>query len=713
MPDTPAPRSTLLARILSFPAGRRSKWIVLLVWLIAMSTTVVLQLPTKFADAEINETSSFLPSGTESTEVLEKVKRLRGDEFVPGVVVARRESGLTAADRKAIEQTRERLNEVEGKGVFPFDEPVFSKDGTTALLNNQITAEGESERLTTLVDDYRAAVKDQPDGLEVKVSGPLGISADAVKVFEGLNGTLLLAAGSLVIFLLIAIYRSPVFWLVPTFAILCGELTARALGYSVTELGATVNGQSSSIMSVLVLGAGTDYALLLVSRYREELRHHEDRHEAMRLALTNGGPAIIASALTVAVALFSLLLADVNGTAGLGPIGALGILAALLSQLTLLPALLLMVGRPVFWPFIPRFGTTGTDAEHGMWHRIGDWIAIRPRKVWITTSVLLVIGAGGIANLTTNLDQSDTFLDTPESVVGQQLIAKAFPQGVSVPTDVLASSPATADAVAKAAESVDGIAEVVPTDVSGDEGVLLRAALTEDPYSSDAFQVIDRLRDAVQKVDPKAEVGGETAIQRDFKRASDRDTKLLVPVILTIVFLILLILLRSIVAPILLIATVALSFAAALGVSAVVFDVLFGFNGSDSGLLLFGFVFLVALGVDYNIFLMARVREEAAIHGTRKGMLRGLAVTGGVITAAGIVLAGTFAVLGVLPLVFLAQLGFLVAFGVLLDTFVVRSILVPALVLDIGPKVWWPSALADDPALSGAETTTNAKESAV
>ena len=699
---------SLSARMLSFPAGRRSKWVVLLAWVLVIGVVLTLQLPTKFQDAEKNETSSFLPSGTESTQVLEKVKRMQGDEYIPAVVVSRREGGLTAADKAQIAKNRERLNEVKASGVQPFGMPVFSEDGTTALLTNSVVAEGDAERLTKLVDDYRAAVTNQPDGLETKVTGPVGISADAVKVFKGINGTLILAAGLLVIVLLILIYRSPIFWLLPAFAIACGEITARALGYGITELGATVNGQTSSIMSVLVLGAGTDYALLLVSRYREELRHHEDRHEAMRLALVNAGPAIVASALTVSVALLSLMLAEVNGTSGMGPLGALAIVAALASQLTLLPVLLLVFGRPVFWPFIPRVGSVGTDADHGIWHRVGDWIAGKPRKVWVGTTLLLAVGALGITNLSTNLDQSDTFRDKPQSVVGQEIIAKAFPAGVSSPVNILATDESKAKAVAAAAEAVDGIASVTPTKVSGPEGVLLQGAMKEDPYSTEAFAVIDRLRDAVRKVDPGVQVGGDTAVQRDFQKASNRDTVLLIPVILPIVFVILLLLLRSVFAPILLIATVALSFAAALGISAVVFDVIFGFNGSDSSLVLFGFLFLVALGVDYNIFLMARVREETAIHGTRKGMLRGLAVTGGVITAAGLVPSGTFAVLGGLPLVFLTQLGFLVAFGVLLDTFIVRSILVPALALDIGPRIWWPSQLwraeaaqsADAPATS-------------
>jgi len=542
-----------------------------------------------------------------------------------------------------------------------------------------------------------------PDGeLAVAVTGPAGFAADAIEVFETINGTLFLAAFGLVFVLLILIYRSPIFLFIPLFAVGAAEIAARALGYGLTELGVTVNGQSSSILSILVLGAGTDYALLLVARYREELRRHEDKHEAIALALRTAGPAIVASGLTVIAALLCLTLADVQGTAGLGPIGALGVAVAMLSMLTLLPALLTVFGRRAFWrpPIfgwsngIPHAGDPGADATHGVWRRVGERVARRPRRVWVGVTALLLVMCLGWLTLDTGLTQADGYREEVESVTGQELLARSFPAGASAATEVLVPDPADVPAVTRAVSGADGVAAVRPAQ-RGEQGVLLNAVLEPDPYSTEAYDLIPGIREAAKRAGgQEVLVGGPSAIEYDVRQAAARDTRLILPIALVVVFLILLALLRAVTGALLLIGTVILSFAAALGVSLVVFDVIFGFPGVDPSLPLYAFVFLVALGIDYNIFLMARVREETERHGTREGMLRGLAVTGGVITSAGIVLAGTFSVLAVLPLVFLTEIGFVIAFGVLLDTFLVRSVLVPALVLDVGPRTWWPSRLA-------------------
>ena len=500
---------------------------------------------------------------------------------------------------------------------------------------------------------------------------------------------------ALVIFLLIIIYRSPVFWLIPIFAVLGAELLSRSLGYGLTEAGTIVNGQSSSILSILVLGAGTDYALLLVARYREELRRHEDKHEALAIALRRAGPAIVASGVTVILALLCLSLAKVNGTAGLGPIGALGIFCAMLSMLTLLPALLAIVGRRPFWPRIPHFGDEGTDETHGAWRRVAERVAARPGPVWIGGTVFLLVCCLGMLNFSTGLTQSNSFRGSVESVEGQDLLAKAFPTGATAPTEVIVPDPARVPAVTRALRRIDGVAQVRPVGRRAGVGVLLNAVLRPDPYSQEAFDLVGPIRRVARQAGgPDVLVGGQTAVEKDLRAATTRDTKLIIPLVLLVVLLVLVVLLRAFVAPLLLIASVVLSFGASLGVAAVVFDVVFGFPGSDPSLPLFAFVFLVALGIDYNIFLMTRVREETLTHGTRQGMVRGLAVTGGVITAAGIVLAGTFSVLAVLPLVFLTEIGFTIAFGVLLDTFIVRSLIVPAVVEQLGDRVWWPSALA-------------------
>jgi putative drug exporter of the RND superfamily len=685
-----------MSRYLTFPAGRRAKWVVFAVWIVAVLGMGAANLPGKFSDAEKNESTSFLPGDAESTKALAVTKQLQDGEQVATVIVYRREGGLTAADKARIAADTARLNRLEARfaGTTRFGRPTLSKDGTTALIANQIEGNGEGSRILDPVDEYRRLVSDPGGGLQVKVTGPAGFSADAIKVFEGINGTLLAAAGALVLILLILIYRSPFFWFFPLLAVVMGEVASRGFGYLLTQAGVTVNGQSSSILSVLVLGAGTDYALLLVARYREELRQVDDRHEAMARALRTAGPAIVASALTVSIALLTLSLAKVNGTAGLGPIGAMGILVALLSQMTFLPALLVIVGRKPFWPYIPHVGDAGVDTTHGRWRRIGERVAAHPMRVLAGTTTLLVVMSFGLLNLSGGLTQSNSFRDSVESVEGQELVAEAFPAGASAPTDVIVSEPSRVGAVTRAVAGVPGVASVRPTGQSGPEGTLLAAALSLDPNSTEAYDLVPEIRAAARSADPEALVGGPSAVEHDLREASASDTKLLVPLTLVIVFVILGLLLRALVAPVVLIATVALSFVAALGFSAVIFDVVFGFPGSDPSFPLFAFIFLVALGVDYNIFLMARVREEAMRFGTREGMLRGLAVTGGVITSAGIVLAGTFSVLAVLPLVFLTELGFAIAFGVLLDTFLVRSVMVPALVFVLGPKVWWPSRLA-------------------
>ncbi|MDQ3725760.1 MAG: MMPL family transporter, partial [Actinomycetota bacterium] len=533
-------------------------------------------------------------------------------------------------------------------------------------------------------------------GLEVKITGGAGFAADAIEVFESLNGTLLLAALALVIFLLIIIYRSPIFLFIPLIAVVFAEFLSRSIGYGVSELGVTINGQSSSIMSVLVLGAGTDYALLLVARYREELHHTEDKHQAMRTALRSAGPAILASAATVIAALLCLTLAKVNGTAGLGPIAAIGIACAALSMLTLLPALLVICGRGAFWPFIPRVeeSTAGEEESpyqtHSFWTKIGRRVAAGPQRVALGATAILLVCCAGFAFFSTDLTSEDSYRTEVESVEGQKLLDKSFPSGKTALTDIVVPGETEVPAVKKAIEGVKGVEEVSGPVASGAPGTLIQATLEPNPYSTEAFDLVEPMREAAEGAAPGTLVGGPTAVEYDVRDAAAWDSIVIPPLILLVVFLILMALLRAVTAALILIGTVILSFLAALGVGYFVFDVLFGFPGSDPSLPLFAFVFLVALGVDYNIFLIARAREEAEKHGTEQGILRSLAVTGGVITSAGIVLAGTFAVLGVLPLTFLTEIGFVVAFGVLLDTFLVRALLIPAITYRLGDRAWWP-----------------------
>ncbi len=680
--------------LLVLPIGPRARWITVAVWFLAMFVVFGTNVPGKFADAENNESVSYLPGDAEATRALEAQKKLVGSEQAPIVIVYRRDGGLTATDLARVRKNLAELNdEVEGVSQ-PFAIAQRSRDGTAVIVTSSVTSTGEAEDIREPVEATRDIVSGSFDGLEVAVTGPAGYASDSIKVFESINGSLFAAAFGLVFILLILIYRSPFLLWLPLIAVGFAEIGARAVGYGVTELGVTVNGQSSSILSVLVLGAGTDYALLLISRYREELRHRESRTESMRTALRGAGPAIVASGLTVIAALLCLSLAELNSTASMGPIGAIGIFMAMLSMLTLLPAMLVIAPRFVFWPKVPRVGTGGADAEHGPWRRLGDRIAKRPRPVWVTAVLVLLVLCAGLFSYDDGLTSANGFVHEVEAVRGEKAIAESFPGGSNVPTEIVVGDPAKAAAVSKAVGQVHGVASVRPA-FRNENGVVLNAVLVDEPYSKTAFKLIPALRKAAHRAGGATTlVGGGTAVEHDIREANRHDVKLIVPIVLLVVFLILIALLRALAAPVMLIATVVLSFFAALGVGFVVSDQIFGFPGVDPSLPLYVFVFLVALGIDYNIFLMARVREETAAHGTREGMLRGLAVTGGVITSAGIVLAGTFSVLAVLPLVFLSEMGFTVAFGVLLDTFLVRSILVPALTLDIGPRVWWPSALA-------------------
>jgi RND superfamily putative drug exporter len=708
-----------MSRLLQSPAGRVAKWLFLAGWMAFLLGSCAANLPGKYADAEQNESTSFLPADAESTKALKEVERIQQGEQAPIVIVYRRDGGLTQQDQARIASDRQELNQAiqsdrdTYRNVSPFGEPTPSERGDAALLIGSIEGDGESDTILDPVNDIRDRVSDVDGALGVAVTGPAGFAADAIKVFESINGTLFGAALLLVIVLLALIYRSPIFLFIPLFAVISAEVAARSLGYLATEVGVTINGQSSAILSVLVLGAGTDYALLLVARYREELRRHEDKHAAMAIALRTAGPAILASGLTVMAALLCLTLARVEGTAGLGPIGALGIFVAMLSMVTLLPALLVIVGRRAFWHpkrfgghnGIPRFGDANHGETQGLWRRIGERVQRNPVPIGAATAAVLAVMALGLLNMDTGLTQADAYRGDVESVQGQELLAQSFPAGANAPTDVFLRDAGDEPAVRRALQGVEGVASVAPQSQGGDNGRLLNVVLEPEAYSEEAFDTIPPIRAAVREAaQSEVLVGGPSAIEYDVRQAASRDTVLIIPVALGVVFLILVALLRALWAPVMLVATNILSFAASLGLSIVLFDWVFGFAGIDPSLPLYAFVFLVALGIDYNIFLMARVREETMRHGTRHGMLIGLAVTGGVITSAGIVLAGTFGVMMLLPLVFLFEIGFVIAFGVLLDTFVVRSILVPALVFATGSRIWWPSKLQHtdgDPALRG------------
>jgi len=547
------------------------------------------------------------------------------------------------------------------------------------------------------------------NGFITHTTGLGGLFADLFDAFSGLDTSLLAVTGIVVALILIVVYRSPVLWILPLFS---AGLALTLSGGVIYELAKhnviTLDGQSQGILSVLVLGSATDYALLLIARYREELHIHESRFDAMRVAWRGVVEPIVASGSTVALGLLVLLLSQLTNNRGLGPVGAIGIACSMVTILTFLPAILVLCGRWIFWPKRPKFETEDEKLS-GLWAKVAKSTERNPRKYWsIVVGALLIMSAFATTLHANGLSTSQSFTARTDSVVGQEELTKYFPGGQGQPTQIVVDAAKAADVIT-ALKEFGGVSQVVPQTVTPiipgqpipdtkivDGKELLNVTLSFAPDSDAATKLIKPMRDLVHKIDPGSLVGGTSAVYNDTHVATVHDQKLIIPVILLLIGIILALLLRSIFASFLLLVTVVLSFLATLGVCSVVFHHVFHFAGEDSSFPLFAFVFLVALGIDYNIFLMTRVREEAIKSGTRIGTTKGVTVTGGVITSAGVVLAATFAILGVLPLVFLAELGFAVAFGVLLDTLLVRSILVPALVHSIGPKVWWPSKLKHD-----------------
>ena len=542
------------------------------------------------------------------------------------------------------------------------------------------------------------------NGFVTHTTGLGGLFADLFDAFSGLDSSLLLVTGGVIAIILIFVYRSPVLWILPLISAGFALTLAGGVIYELAKHNViTLDGQSQGILSVLVLGAATDYALLLIARYREELHHFEHRVDAMKVAWRGVVEPIVASGTTVALGLLVLLLSQLTNNRGLGPVGAIGIVCAMITILTLLPALLVLFGRWIFWPKRPK-NNTEDEKLTGIWSKVAKSTEKSPRKFWSAAILVLVILAAFAATLHPNgLSTAQSFTKRTDSVIGQEQLTTYFPGGQGQPTQVVVSADKV-QAVTSKLLSIKGVSEVTPqttapgsTDakvVAGKE--LLNVTLAYGPDTAAAIKLIPPIRSGVHAIDATSLVGGTTAVYYDIDAATRHDQKVIIPVILLLIAIILGLLLRSIAAALLLLGSVVISYYATLGACSIVFHHMFHFAGEDSSFPLFAFVFLVALGIDYNIFLMTRVREETIKSGTRAGMTKGVTVTGGVITSAGIVLAATFSVLGILPLVFLAELGFAVAFGVLLDTLLVRSILVPALVHSIGPKVWWPSKLQHD-----------------
>ncbi len=709
--------------------GRKALWIAIVSILVWLSIGGFAGGAfSKISTVQENDNSAFLPDSAESTiagEVLVKFSS-QDDQLFPALLLllgdlnpATNAQAFEKVNQysatllsKTLPETGKPLSTYFAQGV-PLT-PIPSADGKAILINAQLdfavadaNVDGEPV-FPKIIEFIREDMEKEftSAGITTHVTGPAGLFADLFEAFGSIDTRLLQTTLIVVAIILIVVYRSPVLWILPLFT------AASALGiatmivyYLAREEIIDLNGQTQGILDVLVLGAATDYALLLIARYREELHHHQSRFDAMRIALRGVVEPIIASGSTVIAGLMVLLLSDLSSNRGLGPVGSIGIASSMLAVLTLLPALLIVFGRWIFWPKIPRFDDVDEKLS-GLWSKVGNLVDRRPRAVWISTALALLIFAGFSTTLKSDgLSQSEAFTTRTDSVIGLERLGEHFPSGEGTPVEIVVDQADIASAAA-AIGRVSTVASVVPlTNVDPltqrptselkvvDGKVVLYATLKVAPDSAEGKESIPLIRQAAKAVNPNILVGGQSAIGYDVDQSSRRDNRVIIPIVLLLIAVILGFLLRSIFAAALLLGTVVLSFAATLGVCALVFDNVFGFAGTDAAFPLFAFIFLVALGIDYNIFLMTRVREESLKIGTRAGIIKGLTVTGGVITSAGIVLAATFGVLGILPLVFLAELGFAVAFGVLLDTIIVRSLLVPALVREIGPKIWWPSKL--------------------
>ena len=676
----------------------------------------------KLSSVQENNNSSFLPKGAEATLAADEIAKFSGkDTFnFPTLILfegkttpetfAAINAHLSTVGELALAGTDSKISDFLAPGqqisVFP------SQDGQAILANipldgNSIakTLSNDKPVLPAVVEALRADIKPvaEANGLTHYVTGPGGLLGDLFGAFGTLDSSLLLTTLGVVALILIVVYRSPILWIIPLLSALFALSTAGGIVYILAKHNIIdVDGQSQGILSVLVIGAATDYALLLIARYREELHLHESRFDAMKAAYKGVWEPILASGSTVSISLLILLFSQLTNTAGLGPIGAIGVVCSMITILTLLPALLLVFGRWIFWPRRPLFD--GDDhVMSGMWSKVGNTIGKNPRKAWmISASVLLIFAFASTTLKADGIGTVDTFTGKPESVVGQKLLETHFPGGQGDPTQIVVSQDKL-DELAMRLSSAPGVTNVAPQmDPTNPSAVhvvggkaILNVTLDKAPDSVEAGNDIPKIRQIAHATDASSLVGGTSAVYFDVRTANNRDNKTIIPIILFVITLILGLLLRSILSAIVLLGTVVLSYFATLGVCALVFNHIFGFAGGDNSFPLFAFIFLVALGIDYNIFLMTRVREESQKIGTRAGVIKGVTVTGAVITSAGIVLAATFAVLGLLPLVPLAELGFAVAFGVLLDTIIVRSILVPALVHEIGPKIWWPSKLQD------------------
>ncbi|ORM36005.1 MMPL family transporter [Williamsia sp. 1135] len=689
--DTSTDSRTLWDQLAASVTGRRSWCIALVIVLISIAAMALIG-----ENDSAGEAPQSLPANADSAEVNDLLEQFPDSDVAPAVLVVVRNDGnaLSPSDQEAVAAAQQRMLAVERSvpTVSPTGPPVvLSPDQMAAISIVPVSADLNGFKLTDLVDELRAAADDGlPSDLTTYVTGGPAFGADTANSFSGANVTLLAVTALVVALLLIVTYRSPVLWLVPLIVVAFADRLASSVGTGLAELtGLSFDGSTSGITSVLVFGAGTNYALLLISRYREELRAEADHRIALRRAVRQAGPAILASNATVVLALLTLLLAVLPSTRSLGALAAAGLVVAVIFALLVLPPLLALFGTKLFWPFIPKVGDP-VPTEGGAWFRIAGAVSRHPARVLAVALTALVACSLGLVGANIGLSQTEQFRVSADSVEGFDELSEHFPPGQSDPTTIVAKTSA-AEQIQGIIESTDGVVSVTETGQSDTGFTKWSVVLDAGPASQQAFDIIDELRTSTGELrGANALVGGSDAKALDIQNASERDRLVIIPLILAVVFVILIVFLRAVVAPAVLVATTVLSTLAAIGIGSLISEHVFGFPGLDNNVPLYSFLFLVALGIDYTMFLVIRAREETPEYGTRQAIIRAVASTGAVITSAGIVLAAVFCVLGILPLITLTQIGIIVGLGILLDTFLVRTVVIPALFSLIGPRMWWP-----------------------
>jgi RND superfamily putative drug exporter len=718
----------VFARLARFVSGRRSKWVVTGIWLVLLVGLGSLGARIK----DVTDNDLALPGGSGSTQV----KKLMTDRFASGeirdlLIVYSRPGGLTATDRRKIAADRTVPGgfSLLGTPQLPFASArsrrqQVSRQGDVAFTVVPLVAKGKYDVIPT-IRKLRSDLKRGDPGLTVQVTGDPALISDITATIQKSDKTLLLVTGLIVILLLSVVYGSPVLAFVPLLVVFIAYLIASGIIYLLAKAGALhVDTTSTSLLLVLMFGAGTDYCLLLAARYRRELRSTEDKHEAVAAALRNAGPAMLASGGTVALALLVMLASTLGVNHTFGPVTAIGITVVLIGSLTLMPAALAIVGRRAFWPTASRVAhTPGFDpdqpAPSALWARIGSVVSRRPLGALLAGALVLAGGACILVTYKTDSNPLLYFRHATDSTRGVKTLESRFDPGSLAPSTLLVErenapvTPTDVAAVAARSRPVEGVGAVFDTGLRSRDGRLaaLQVSFVAKPYSKPALRAVKRLRQklAGPGAGLRVFVGQGNAARLDYDAGATRDLKVSVPLVLLVVFVMLALLLRAVVAPLFLLAAVLLSFLGSMGFALAVFHVVSGQPTVDPELIVIVFIFLVALGSDYTIFLMSAVRDEARRHGTREGLLRGMRETGPVITSAGLILAGTFATLTVLPVWLLFEIGFTVALGVLLDTFLVRSLVVPSLTWLLGDKSWWPSRAGAEPTETPALDPTPAR----